>query len=203
MALQRDGKIVLAGQTKTPPTQDLLGNLLTLLHNGQSFMAARLQSNGQPDPSFGMGGIDTIPIGQTATGFSVAVRGNGRILLAGNAYTTQLVAATAQLLPNGALDPSYGSGGIATLPVAQGINAMTLASQGRILLAGVGASAIRLLPGGAPDPSFGNGGIVTVPIGSDGGAANGVTVAPHNKIVLVGAATLAGKIAQTVIRLNG
>jgi uncharacterized delta-60 repeat protein len=166
-------------------------------------MAARLLQNGRLDPSFGRRGIVTVAIGDTALGFSVAVQPDGRIILAGNAYAPRLVAATVRLLPNGVLDPTYGRRGIAKLPVALGINAMTLQPDGDILLGGVGASAIRLLPNGSPDPTFGRAGIATVALGDTGGAANGITLAPGRKIVLAGAAQFLGRITLTVIRLNG
>jgi uncharacterized delta-60 repeat protein len=201
MTLQRDGKILLAGQTNTPPTTNLLGNLLTGLRDGQAYMAARLLPSGALDTSFGQGGIVTVPIGDTAVGFSVAVQPDGRIVLAGNAWNPTLVAATVRLQPNGALDPSFGHGGIATLPVPQAINAMALQPDGRILLAGVGTRAIRLLSNGVPDSTFGHDGTVTVTVGLND-AANGVTLAPHHEAVLAGATAIGGKIVLTVLRLH-
>ncbi|MEA2160076.1 MAG: hypothetical protein QOD66_2456 [Solirubrobacteraceae bacterium] len=201
MTLQRDGKILLAGQTSAPPTTNLLGNLLSGLRDDQAFMAARLLPSGALDTSFGQGGIVTVPIGDTAVGFSVAVQPDGKILLGGNAWTPTLVAATVRLQPNGALDPSFGQGGIAKLAVPQAINAMALQPDGKVLLAGVGTRAIRLLSNGLPDPTFGRGGIVTVTVGLND-AANGVTLAPGHKAVLAGASAIAGRIVLTVLRLH-
>jgi uncharacterized delta-60 repeat protein len=201
MTLQRDGKLLLVGQANTPATANFLGNLLSGLRDGQSYMAARLLPSGALDTSFGHGGIVTVPIGDTALGFSVAVQADGKILLGGDAWTPALVAATVRLLPSGALDPSFGHSGIATLSLPLGINAMALQPDGKILLAGVGASAIRLLGNGVPDTTFGKGGIVTIPVGNNG-AANGVTLASPDKAVLAGATEIAGRIVLTVIRLH-
>jgi uncharacterized delta-60 repeat protein len=104
LALQGDGKLVLAGQADYSNPQ---------VGGAQQFMAARLTRDGSADTTFGSGGIATIPVGATSLGFGVAITGNGELLLAGPGYTSTNVNATVRLTARGALDPAYGSGGIA------------------------------------------------------------------------------------------
>jgi uncharacterized delta-60 repeat protein len=186
LVLQPDGKLVLGGQTD--------------YNTNQEFMAARLNPDGALDTTFGSGGIRMIPIGVTALGFGIALRPDGKFVLAGPAFTTTGVAATARLNPDGSLDPSYGSGGIATLPDWYGVNGIILDASGRIVLPLVGAGAVRLNPDGSADKTFGNGGIALAPLGSHGGA-NGAAIQPDGDIVLAGAAAVNGQTVLTVIRL--
>jgi hypothetical protein len=112
------------------------------------------------------------------------------------------VAATAMLRPDGSLDPSYGIGGIATIPDWLGVNAITVDSSGRYVLGGVGTTALRFMPDGIADSTFGTGGLELVPVGS-ASAANGIALDPvDGKIVLAGAATIGGRTEILVMGLN-
>jgi uncharacterized delta-60 repeat protein len=187
MALQSNGDIVLAGQQA---------------YNGaQAYMAARLLPNGTPDASFGRAGIVTLAIGKTAVGLAMALQTDGRILVTGNANTGTLQVATARLMPDGSLDPSFGSKGIATFP-GSGVNAMALQQNGQIVLAGAGASAIRLNADGSPDLTFGKRAIAFAPIGTHD-SANGVAIQSNGMIVLAGEAAISGAMRLSVIRLAG
>jgi uncharacterized delta-60 repeat protein len=193
MVLQSDGRLVLAGQTTNPSSS---------VANAQQFMAARLNSNGTLDASFGQGGIVTVPVGSSALGFGIALQPDGRLVLAGPAFTTTGVAATVRLNTDGSLDQSYGHGGIGTFPDWYGVNGIVLDLQGRIVLPTVGAGAVRLNPNGSADQTFGTGGNALAKLGTSGGA-NGAAIQPADgKIVLAGAATINGQTVLTVIRLN-
>jgi uncharacterized delta-60 repeat protein len=186
MALQRDGRYVVAGHT---------------VSGGQDvYMAVRMRRDGALDQSFGNGGEVLVPIASDAYGLALALQPDGKILLTGNTVGTQQVA-TVRLLRDGSIDPSFGSAGTSAFPGA-GVNAIALQADGRILLAGVGATVVRLDPNGLIDPSFGDGGTMFARIGSSD-AANGVSVQPRTgMIVLAGAATISGRIVQSVIRLH-
>jgi uncharacterized delta-60 repeat protein len=67
MALQPDGKIVLAGY--------IAGGIVAV---------ARLNSDGSPDGTFSTDGRATIDFGDVAFGKAVALQGNGRIVVAGD-----------------------------------------------------------------------------------------------------------------------
>jgi uncharacterized delta-60 repeat protein len=187
LVLQPDGRIVLAGEATS---------------GGQRvYMAARVRSNGTPDSSFGGGGIAMIPVGSNAWGMAIARQPDGKLLVTGTAVSGSNVVATARLNTNGTLDSSFGSGGIAKFNGA-GVNAMTLQSSGKILLAGVGASVVRLNANGSMDTSFGDRGLAWAQTGSSD-AANGVTIQPSDgKIVLAGGATINGRIVLSVVRMQ-
>lgn len=189
MVQQSDGKLVLAGQASLGPIQE--------------YMAARVTANGAPDPTFGFGGTVVIPIGQSATGDAIALQPDGKLLIAGSAFTNTGVAATVRLLPNGFLDLSFGIAGISLVPLFEAVNAITVDPGGKILLAATGATAVRLNPNGFQDTTFGNGGVARIGIGTNT-AANGVAIAPGTgKIVLSGVTSLYGQTVLAVIRLTG
>jgi uncharacterized delta-60 repeat protein len=194
LVVQSDGKLVLAGQA------DYANPAVA---KAQQFMAARLNADGSIDPSFGHGGIVSIPIGATALGFDVAEQPDGKLVLAGPAFTSAGVAATVRLNTDGSLDQSYGTTGVATFPDWYGVNGITLDAAGRIVLPATGLSAVRLNPDGRADTSFGDAGNSIVKLGSAAGA-NGAAIQPGDgKIVLAGAATIAGQTVVVVTRLSG
>jgi uncharacterized delta-60 repeat protein len=184
--VQRDGKVVLAGQGADGPVW--------------AFMAARLGLDGTPDPTFGRGGVVTTRIGTSSAGLAVALDAAGRILITGPATWDRPVVATIRLQPDGSPDTAFGSNGVSMHP-GSGVNAMTLQDDGRILLAGVGAGLMRLNADGTPDTTFGTRGFGFYPIGTKD-AANGVVVNGANgTAMLTGAATIDDRIVQTVIRV--
>lgn len=187
LVLQPDGRIVLAGEATS---------------GGQRvYMAARVRSNGAPDSSFGSGGVVMIPVGSNAWGMAIVRQPDGKLLVTGTAVVSSShVVATVRLNGNGTLDSSFGAGGIAKFNGA-GVNAMTLQSNGKILLAGVGASVVRLSANGSMDTTFGDRALAWAQTGTSD-AANGITIQPSDgKIVLAGAATVDGRIVLMVARM--
>jgi uncharacterized delta-60 repeat protein len=141
--VQPDGKLVVAGSVDGHP------------------VAARFNADGSPDTAFGSGGVARVSSVANFTTGSADLGAGGRILVAGaiGVTTTDVVAFTSA----GALDPAFGSGGVATV---SSLNARRLVVQGdgRILLAGSNGSAgalSRLTAAGGLDPSFGSGGTAT------------------------------------------
>jgi uncharacterized delta-60 repeat protein len=131
MALQPDGKIVLAGVINNT-TENV-------------FAVARLNANGGVDTSFGSGGTVTADMGFPGVGEAVAIQPDGKILLGGT------VLGTDETLPNmvamvrydadGSLDSTFGnSGGFANGPgevevvSIQGVNTLAVLSDGDILV---------------------------------------------------------------------
>ena len=75
----------------TGVSEDLLvlpDNKMSLCGSGAglNFQAARLNSNGAPDTSFGVDGVATIDLGATDTAYAIAVQADGKILLAGDSW---------------------------------------------------------------------------------------------------------------------
>src|SRR5215471_13159233 len=92
LALQQDGKIVLAGEST--------------INGDRDFALARYNSNGTLDPSFGTGGRVTTTFGQNDVAFSVAVQPDGKIVTAGFAL---FKFALARYNSNGTLDAGFGT----------------------------------------------------------------------------------------------
>jgi uncharacterized delta-60 repeat protein len=145
VALQPDGRIILAGGAITP--------------GGDVGVAIRLLPDGSYDPSFGSAGIATFP---DYTVNAIELDSSGRIVIAG-------VGATAgRLEPDGSVDESFGDNGIAhaTLGTDNAANGLAIdPSSGDIVLAGVATisgrqelAVVRLTAGGSAGPASGSGG---------------------------------------------
>jgi uncharacterized delta-60 repeat protein len=194
LALQPNGKIVVAG---TATDQDTFVN---------EFALARYNTNGQLDASFGTGGEVTTSFGDgvSATARAVAIQANGRIVVAGS--TTDLNTfnddfALARYTTTGALDTTFGTGGLVTTSFGPGASAdatgLAIQPDGEIVVAGTvqdfstdftsDFGLARYNPNGSLDSSFGTGGEVRTSFGPDvSGTVAGVAIAPGGDIVVVG-----------------
>jgi uncharacterized delta-60 repeat protein len=181
MALQPDGKIVLAGGTFT------------------AFILARFDADGTLDGDFGTGGTVTSNL---ATGFTqqealgVAIQPDGKIVAAGYAGDD---VAVVRYLSDGSPDEDFGTGGVVT-GIATGLaNDVSIQPDGAILVAGLTTLThdpehdfgdlfvARLLADGNPDPSFGLGtGVVFSDVGGQTNAAENVAVLPGGSILVSG-----------------
>ena len=156
-------------------------------------IAARLNRDGSLDPSFGSGGIASADLGLGLAGtlgvvappFPRAARApHGKTLIA---FGDRL----ARLLPDGGLDPSFGSGGIVVLPPGEA-RGLAVTSAGKPLVAetlnGPDApsfAALRYRPDGSPDRSFGSAGTAIARFGRDDHAA-AIAVDGSGRVVLAG-----------------
>ena len=140
------------------------------------FVVVRLRSTGTLDSRFGTSGqvVPALP-GTTLDGVrAIAVFRDGRIVAAGTLRqadgTTRFVAF--RLLPTGEIDPSFGAGFGYVLagPAGSELSAMTMDTNGNVIMAGSRAGnvpiVIRLLADGSPDATFAAAGTF------DGAAAN-------------------------------
>jgi uncharacterized delta-60 repeat protein len=199
MALQPDGKILVAGQI------------------GSDVLVARYLSDGALDPSFGSGGVAETSLGSTAEARAVALQPDGKIVAAGLVEVGDPGTVGDEFLliryrHDGSLDPSFGTGGIvktsfsnviSDLPYGGYVDALALQPDGKILAGGAqlvpypdrGNFALaRYKPNGSLDSSFGDGGKVTTSFGysppenptEDGDVATGLAVRPDGKIVAAG-----------------
>jgi uncharacterized delta-60 repeat protein len=206
LAIQGDGKIVLAGGFHSP--------------TGDRFALARLNADGTVDSSFGNSGTQTIDFGSvTDDGLGpVKIQSDGKIVMGGwvgvpdgnvGSY------ALARLNSDGSLDTSFGpdhDGKLITPPLAgadatSGFWDLALQPDGKII--GVGdddinganvATVVRLNSDGSPDTSFGTAGRQTW----GGVYAYNVAVAPDGKIDVAGVETAPGGVSApfAVARLN-
>jgi uncharacterized delta-60 repeat protein len=183
IALQPDGKIVMAGGTVNGATND--------------FAVIRLDSSGTLDPTFDIDGIVTTDIGGDDIGRSVQIQTDGRIVVAGWGSTgigTDVV--VVRYMGNGALDATWGVGGIAVTPIGSSNDqAFSLAIQpdDKILVSGLtnnGSDSdfvvLRYSVIGVLDPTFDTDGIVTTDF--TGGSEQGYSLAVANddKILVAG-----------------
>jgi uncharacterized delta-60 repeat protein len=179
LTLQDDGKILLAGGADRGYPDHA---------NPESSMAlARYLPDGSLDSSFGTGGKALVSFGRFNDASAVAVEPDGKIAVAGEnlldpGSNQSANLAQAHLLPDGSLDPSFGSGGKLVTPFLTPredidpfsapyvISDLSYAPDGRLVA--VGEASVRLRKkkvvtlaklarytvDGAPDPSFGVGG---------------------------------------------
>jgi uncharacterized delta-60 repeat protein len=213
VALQPDGKIVLAGYCSNGSDND--------------FCAARLNADGTLDTSFdgpasAGNGKFLLPIGAISDrANAVALQPDGKIVLAGDCSAGGSRFCVARLNADGTLDQSFdgpgGSGdGRFLLPSGGSdfANAVALQPDGKILLAG-GCSAggldfcvVRLNADGSLDASFDGpsgtaNGYVLLPIGTGNDIANAIAVQSDGKIVLAGNCSNGSNDDFCIARLNG
>lgn len=208
LALQADGRIVVAGTT-------------TSTGSTSNIALVRLNVDGTLDGSFGAGTADGTSDGVVSVSLgdgddaarSLAIQADGKILVAGitTAADKSTNIAVARLLANGTLDASFGAGtadgtpdGVVAVSLGAGndvVNALALQADGKIVLAGsttsTGSSAniavARLTTTGALDASFGAGnadgtpdGVVSLSLGNGDEFARGIALQRDGRLVVAG-----------------
>jgi uncharacterized delta-60 repeat protein len=144
IAIQSDGKIVVAGATSSSGS-------------GQPALA-RFNTNGTLDTSFGTGGLAIYTNSDGA--FGLAIQSDGKILTAG---ATDLELAVVRFNADGTLDNTFGTAGVvetkaAGLVFAPVLGGLGVLPDGKIVVS-TGLVNIRLLSDGAFDSSFGTNGV--------------------------------------------
>jgi uncharacterized delta-60 repeat protein len=179
VALQRDGKIVVAGASESGPRVEIA--------------VARYRANGSLDPTFGLDGVVKTPLGDAYAGaYAAAIQPDGKIVVAGS---TEFYFALARYNPNGSLDPTFGMGGTVTTAVGgprDRATAVALQPDGKLVVAGRAGdyeaavfAVARYKPDGSLDMGFGQGGIVTASLeGYDEGQA--LAVQADGKLLVAG-----------------
>jgi uncharacterized delta-60 repeat protein len=180
VALQADGKIVVAGTTSGYGEGG---------DYHSDFALARIDSDGSLDTSFSGDGkqITDFGAGTVSTATAVAIQPDGKILVAGSARVSAVEweFALARYGADGSLDSSFAGDGTLTTGLGGFAYSVAIQTDGRIVVAGASRLA-RYWPDGSLDTSFGGGG--TVSTGLDGSA---VAIQSDGKIVVTGASELA------------
>ncbi len=184
VAIQPDGKIVVAGHTNTRGTLD--------------FVLARYLPDGTPDGNFGTDGIVITDFFQNSDfGASVALQPDGKIVVAGLAVTgADYDFALARFRADGSLDDSFGTDGKVTTAFGpsddKGI-AVLLQPDGKILVGGHlhnGAhfdfALARYDTDGSLDEHFGNSGKTVTDFEGDGDLIAALILQPDGKILAAG-----------------
>ena len=126
----------------------------------------RFTASGAPDAGFGSGGRSDLPGNSQFLATALAVDA-GAVFVVGTSRSPAGVLGLAKVLPNGFLDPTYGTGGIArgTIPPppnacgSTGLRVAVQAGRGTVIgtRSGCGGALVidRFAPTGALDPTFG------------------------------------------------
>jgi uncharacterized delta-60 repeat protein len=199
--IQPDGKIIAAGTAGTPTVF--------------TFAVARYLADGTLDSTFGTGGKVNTAIGAMgARAYAAVLQPDGKIILGGHSmFAGGGSFALARYTSSGALDTSFGSGGIITTVLASGddwIFDLALQTDGKIVAGGRSVTGgtsydfgvARYLPNGTLDVSFDGDGMRTVGFGFGTDSAEAVEVQPDGKIVLSGFYSEASRQGMSILRLN-
>jgi uncharacterized delta-60 repeat protein len=201
VAVQPDGKVVIAGLT------------VTNLHNTQAdnISVQRLNRDGSLDTTFNKTGSITIQAGSYTSSSAVALQPDGKILVGGHWSSSKGSggALVARLNSNGTLDTTFGSNGLWESTTAGGVSKLAVLTNAThtsvtgIVVAAPGTAngtpcfeAIKLTPAGVPDTTFGSGGFAVFSSlmfsSLRGGGLDSVAVAPSGEIYLAGGVIFAG-----------
>lgn len=200
LALQPDGKIVVAGEC--------YGGSSTR----ENFCLARYRTDGALDTSFNSTGTVMTPIGGAEdSARAIALQPDGKIVVGGYCMVAgDPIFCVARYLSNGALDPSFngdgkvltqlGSATIGGLSLPKGFG-IAVQPDGKVVAAGICYSSnntrmclARYLADGSLDASFNNTGTVIAPTGTSLSEAHALALQADGKILA------AGTCSQTSIR---
>lgn len=196
VAIQTDGKIVVAGSTKSLSNSD--------------FAVARYLDSGELDPSFGTGGKKTINIGSSDFANAIAIQTDGKIVVGGVIFSgfSSSNFALARLEPNGNLDPSFDGDGIVVTHIgdSEEITALTIQPDGKIVAAGYTGddfAVLRYHASGSLDGSFSGDGVAITSFGAGSeNVAYAVAVQADGKIVAAGYSDAASSQDFAIARYN-
>ena len=187
IALQPDGKIILAGET--------FGIF------GTRFALMRYNPDGSLDASFGNGGkvaTDFEVFPNLAEATALALQPDGKIIAAGVVFDvdTRFNFALARYNPDGSLDPSFGNGGKVITDfddTNDTIRDVLIQPDDKIVAAGASDKNVRgdfglarYNPDGSLDSTFGVGGKVVTDLDGPEEQANCIALQPDGKIVAGG-----------------
>jgi uncharacterized delta-60 repeat protein len=193
VAVQHDGRIVVAGSALRGSTQDT-----------RDFVLVRYNTDGSLDSTFGTDGkVATDISGHADFATSLAIQPDGRIVAAGRGYNPSVdESGDFELVrydPDGSLDTTFGTAGKVVTDFfghPDELNAIALQNNGKILAAGSASlmpdeemeqvALARYNADGSLDQSFGNGGKVATEVTGQEARANTMTLANDGNILVAG-----------------
>ncbi len=202
MTLLNDGKILLAG------------------NNYSEFLAARFNTDGSLDTSFGTNGwIATEFDSSDSQVKDIALQADGKFLLGGYSYNNSTGVnsmAVARYNEDGSIDTTFGTSGKVTINSGNNEDyavAIAVQSDGKIVMGGytyVGDNplrydfvAVRLNIDGTFDNNYGNNGIVISRVLENGqNYAEQMVLQPDNKIILAGYAATVDNYNLAMLRFD-
>lgn len=180
VAIQSDGKIVVAGDTGLGISTD--------------FAIVRYNADGSLDATFGNGGKVTSDLGDFDKALAIAIQSDGKVVVAGHTGFADF--ALARYNADGGLDSSFGAGGMVTTDFGgfDQARAIGLQGDGKIVVAGNGGmnafglnsfALARYSSDGSLDPTFDQDGLLIAPFAVNDGAS-ALAIQPDGKIVAAG-----------------
>ncbi len=184
MALQPDGKVLLAGFCTSGSNND--------------FCALRYNADGTLDLNWNGTGKVITPVGRsTDDAHAIALQRDGKVLLAGRCFNgTENVFCVLRYLADGRVDIAWNATGSVMMPIGNGLfagaNALALQADDKVIVAGeCGSGSIsafctqRYQIDGTLDTSWGALGKTITPIGRDG-VVHSVVVQRDGKVIVAG-----------------
>lgn len=201
MALQTNGKIVVAGQTYASETTSF------------DFAVARYNTDGTLDTSFGGTGKVVLDFaGLVDIANALVIQSDGKIVVGGYARTTgnSSALALARFDSSGNLDTGFGTGGKVVTQITANfdqVHGLALQADGKIVATG-GANnvnfnsnlaLVRYNTNGTVDTGFGgpSAGIIVIDFNGGFDEGNAVTVTAAGKIIVVGQSSSAPSATDT------
>ncbi|HYF54489.1 MAG TPA: hypothetical protein VEA41_09545, partial [Salinarimonas sp.] len=197
VALQRDGKIVIAGSV----------NCISRYVAGYCTLVERYNTDGSRDGTFSGPGVDLVD-DATLGAQGLVLQGDGKIVVVGTQNRgngNEL--SVARYGANGSIDATFGQSGVSMVPIGMDVGSsntgtsIALQADGKIVVAGEAHtdaannhfSVTRLLSSGAVDTGFGNAGsvVTNVAVPPESDYPWVVSVQPDGKILLAGERTIA------------
>ncbi|PYS89242.1 MAG: hypothetical protein DMF62_07780 [Acidobacteria bacterium] len=201
VVIQSDGKIVTGGVSFGGAHYD--------------FAFARYNADGTVDSTFGVNGIDIVPV--TAAGvesvLALTTQPDGKIVAAGTAKNgTNDDFTVVRLNPNGTLDNTFNGNGKIVTPVLSGDDqglAVGLQSDGKIVVAGgtfngsdYDYAIVRYNTNGTLDTTLNGTGIVTTPVRFGNDFANSVVIQLDGRIIASGTSDTGTGFDFSAVRYN-
>ncbi len=200
------------------PTDQKIAVAGTVQQNGgrHDLFVARYLPNGTPDQSFGTGGVTITDLGADAYAEAIALTSTGDVMVAGESNFKIVVV---RYGPEGTLDASFGTGGVATVSFpgsgAESASGVLALSGGKVLVSGSvneptntssSFALAQLTSSGALDPSFSGDGLQVTSVQNASIASFSMRLTPTDRIVVVGWDWPAGSDIRTAVaryRSNG
>lgn len=199
---------VTVGFIISNPTTPLFA--LWILVGAPMTPATALAAPGDLDPTFGIGGKVSTPLGSGYSQANALIRQpDGRLVAAGRASTgDKSTLALVRYTADGRLDPTFGSGGMVTTPLSSSdarAYALVLQPDGKLVAAGTTAThgqlvLLRYATDGQPDATFGSGGRATAPGSAGDATAYALVRQPDGKLVAAGSTLVQGKYHFALVR---
>ncbi len=166
--------------------------------SANGLVCARFTADGSLDPSFGVSGVALTGVG-FSTGMCLHLNPDGSVFAGGYRLDGDSDWMLARFRPDGVLDPTFGTGGVATLDLAGGdtemMRGVSVLADGRIAACGYRSfqglddePAVALFePNGDPHLAFGTGGLVLLPFTApQWGQAWSIIAQPDDKLLVAG-----------------